>query len=134
MIKELEIMYQNATYICISWYSKISAEPNECVTWFIYFLDPKITVPVFNIVVYVWQILVSYVWQIFGAAHLKPAPKRPILNRVKDHKQNVLNKVSEIMALLRKPQKSLPRSPLLTINKSFIRLHLDYADIIYDQA
>ena len=28
----------------------------------------------------------------------------------------------------------MPRSPLLTIYKSFIRPHLDYGDIIYDQA
>ena len=28
---------------------------------------------------------------------------------------------------------SLPRSSLLTIYKSFVRPHLDYGDIIYDQ-
>ena len=48
-LKELEIMHQNAIYICISWCSKIllitgqkmlmSAELKGCVTWFIYFLD-----------------------------------------------------------------------------------------------
>ena len=35
---------------------------------------------------------------------------------------------------LRKHYNILPRSALLTIYKSFIRLHLDYGDIIYDQA
>ena len=31
-------------------------------------------------------------------------------------------------------KKILTRAPLLTINKSFIRPHLDYGDIIYDKA
>ena len=38
------------------------------------------------------------------------------------------------MGLLRKFQQILPRSCLLTMNKTFIRSLLDYADIIYDQA
>ena len=39
------------------------------------------------------------------------------------------------MGLLRKLHNTLPRLPLLTIYKSFIRPpHLDYGDIIYDQA
>ena len=36
--------------------------------------------------------------------------------------------------LLRKPHNTLPRLPLLTIYKSFIRPHFDYGDVIYDQA
>ena len=52
----------------------------------------------------------------------------------KEHIQNVLNKVSKTIGLLRKLQKILPRPPLITIYKSFIRSHLDYGDIIYDQA
>ena len=47
--------------------------------------------------------------------------------------QNVLNKVSKTIGLVRKVQKTLPRSPLITICKSFIRSHLNYGDIIYDQ-
>ena len=38
------------------------------------------------------------------------------------------------MGLLRKLHNTLPRLPLLTIHKSFIRPHLDYGDTIYDQA
>ena len=48
ILKELEIMYQNAIYICIFWYSKVcwfpvkkywcQAEIKACVTWFLYFL------------------------------------------------------------------------------------------------
>ena len=52
----------------------------------------------------------------------------------KEHIQNVFNKVSKTTGLLRKLQKILPRPPLIAISKSFIRSHLDYGDIIYDQA
>ena len=55
----------------------------------------------------------------------------PKLN-FKEHIQNVLNKVSKTIGLLRKLQKILPKPPLITICKSFIRPHLDYGDIIYN--
>ena len=51
----------------------------------------------------------------------------------KEHIQNVLNKISKTIGLLRKLSKILPRPPL-KIYKSIIRSHLDYGDIIYDQA
>ena len=35
--------------------------------------------------------------------------------------------------MLRKLHNNLPRAPLVTIYKFFIRLHLDYGDILYDQ-
>ena len=50
----------------------------------------------------------------------------------KERIQNVLNKVIKTIVLLRKLQKTLPRPPLITIYKSFIRPHLDYGDIIYN--
>ena len=43
-------------------------------------------------------------------------------------------KVNKTVALLRKFQDILPRSALLTIYKCFVGTHLDYGDIIYDQA
>ena len=52
----------------------------------------------------------------------------------KEHKKNVLSKVSKTIGLLRKLQKMLTRPPFITIHKSFIKRHLDYGDIIYDQA
>ena len=52
----------------------------------------------------------------------------------KEHIQNVFNKVSKTIELQRKLQKILPRPPLITIYKSFIRFYLGYGDIIYDQA
>ena len=45
----------------------------------------------------------------------------------------MLNKVNKTIGLLRKLHNTLPRLPLLTICKSFIRPHIDYGDIIYDQ-
>ena len=51
-----------------------------------------------------------------------------------EHLKSILNKVNKTIALLHKFQNVLPRSSLLTIYKSFIRPHLDYGDIIYDQA
>ena len=50
------------------------------------------------------------------------------------HLKNIYRKVNKTIGLLRKPHNTLPRLPLLTIYKSFIRPHLDYGDIIYDQA
>ena len=44
-----------------------------------------------------------------------------------------MNKVNKTIGLLRKLQNILPREPLLTIYKLFVRPHLDYVYIIYDQ-
>ena len=51
-----------------------------------------------------------------------------------EHLKSIFSKVNKTIGLLRKLHHILPRSPLLTIYKSFIRPHLDYGDIIYDQA
>ena len=48
--------------------------------------------------------------------------------------KNMLGKVNKTIDLLQQFQSTLPRPSLLTIYKSFIRPHLDYEDIIYDQA
>ena len=50
-----------------------------------------------------------------------------------EHFKDYLSKISKTIGLLRKLQKILPRTPLLTIYKSFIKPHLDYGDIIYDK-
>ena len=39
-----------------------------------------------------------------------------------------------MIELLRKLQNTLPRQALMTIYKAFIKPHLDYGDILYDQA
>ena len=51
-----------------------------------------------------------------------------------EHFEKMFNKVNKTIGILRKLQNTLPRSSLLTIYKSFIWPHLDYSDIIYDQA
>ena len=50
-----------------------------------------------------------------------------------EHLKNILNKVNKTTGLLRKLQNILPYGQLLTTYKSFIRPHLDYGDVIYDQ-
>ena len=50
-----------------------------------------------------------------------------------EHLKSIFCKVNKTIGLLRKVHHILPRSPLLTIYKSFIRPHLDYGDIIYDE-
>ena len=45
-----------------------------------------------------------------------------------------LKKLSNVLVyIIKKLSVTLPLSSLLTIYKSFIRPHLDYQDIIYDQ-
>ena len=51
-----------------------------------------------------------------------------------EHLTNVSIKISKTIGLLRNLQNILPRPALLTTYKCFIRPHLDYGDIIYDQA
>ena len=51
-----------------------------------------------------------------------------------EHWKSLVKKVHETVALLRKFQNILLRSALLTIYKCFVRTHLDYGNIIYDEA
>ena len=50
-----------------------------------------------------------------------------------EHFENILNKVNKTIGRPRKIQNTFPVPSLLTIYKLFIRPHLDYGDIIYDQ-
>ena len=50
-----------------------------------------------------------------------------------EHLKTIFQKTNKTIGLLRKLQTLLPRAPLITIYKSFIRAHLDYGDMIYDQ-
>ena len=51
-----------------------------------------------------------------------------------DHVKYISSKVNKSIGLLRKLQPVLPRSSLLTIYKTFIHSHFDYADNVYDQS
>ena len=50
------------------------------------------------------------------------------------HLETVLCKINKTIGLIRKLQNLLPRTALITLYKAFVRSHLDYGDIIYDQA
>ena len=52
----------------------------------------------------------------------------------KEHIQNMFNKIRKTIGLLCKFHKILKRPSIITIYESFVSLHLDYGDIIYDQA
>ena len=49
------------------------------------------------------------------------------------HLKTIFSKVNKTIGLIRKLRNSLPGPSLMTFYKSFIRPHLDYGDIIYDQ-
>ena len=51
-----------------------------------------------------------------------------------DHYKTVLSKTNRTIRLLRKLQDLLPREAFITIYKAIVRPHLDYGDILFDQA
>ena len=51
-----------------------------------------------------------------------------------EHLKVITTKVNKTMGVLGKLQKKLPRAVLMTIYKTFVRPHLDYGDIISDEA
>ena len=51
-----------------------------------------------------------------------------------EHLKNVFNKTNKTIGLLRKLSNLLTRQALVTIYKAFVRPHLDYGDVLYDQA
>ena len=50
------------------------------------------------------------------------------------HLETVLCKINKMIGLIRKLQNLLPRTALITLYKAFVRSHLDYGNMIYDQA
>ena len=56
-----------------------------------------------------------------------------LLNRLTVLK-TVLSKTNRTIGLLRKLQNLLPREALIIIYKAFVRPHLDYGDVLFDQA
>ena len=53
---------------------------------------------------------------------------------LEEHLKNVFNKTNKTIGLLRKLSNLLPRQVFVTIYKVFVRPHLDYSDLLYDQA
>ena len=50
-----------------------------------------------------------------------------------EHIDNKINKRNKVIGIMKRFSFILSRKSLLTINKSFVRTNLDYADIIYDK-
>ena len=50
-----------------------------------------------------------------------------------DHINEKIKKATKVVNVIRKMSLMLPRCSLLTIYESFVRPHLDYGDIVYDQ-
>ena len=50
-----------------------------------------------------------------------------------EHLKVITTKVNKTIGLIRKFQNILPRPALMTIYKAFVRRHLDYGDVIYDE-
>ena len=50
-----------------------------------------------------------------------------------NHLRMVTTKINKTIGLLCNLQNLLPRTALITIYKAFVRSHLDYGDILYDQ-
>ena len=53
---------------------------------------------------------------------------------LEEHLKVITTKVNKTIGLLRKSKNFLPRPVLMTMYKAFVRPHLDYGDIIYDEA
>ena len=54
--------------------------------------------------------------------------------KFENHLKIVTTKINKTIGLHRKLQNLLPRTALIMIYKAFVRPHLDYGDILYDQA
>ena len=50
-----------------------------------------------------------------------------------EHLKNVFNRTNKAIGLIQKLSNLLPRQALITIYKAFVRPHLDYSYVLYDQ-
>ena len=62
-----------------------------------------------------------------------PFPQTTLQKHLGMFLDSKLQKTNKTIRLLRNLQTLFPRAPLITIFKSFIRSHLDYVNMIYDQ-
>ena len=53
---------------------------------------------------------------------------------LEEHLKSVFNTTNKTMGLLQKLSNLLQRQALITIYKAFVRPHLDYGHVLYDQA
>ena len=57
-----------------------------------------------------------------------------VLLTFEEHLKVITTKVNETIGVLRKLHKILPRPALMTLYKAFVRPHIDYGYVIYDEA
>ena len=76
----------------------------------------------------------------FNASPVTTAPFQKHVGLFLDEKLNFghhvsekISKANKIIGLIKRLHYDLPRKSILNIHKSFVRLHLDYGDVIYDQ-
>ena len=50
-----------------------------------------------------------------------------------EHLKEITTKVNKTIGMFQKLKKTLPRPALMTMYKAFVRAHLDYGDMIYDE-
>ena len=70
----------------------------------------------------------------FNNVPVQNASSQKPLGLILDDKLNFKSHLREKCSKFKKLQNTLPRQALLTIYKSFVRPHLDYGGIIYDQS
>ena len=78
-------------------------------------------------------ILIYYLIMPMLLGHLSKNAWELYLTLSYDHLKMVSGKICETIGLPLKLQNLLPRAALITIYKAFIRPHLDYGNILYDQ-
>ena len=101
--------------------------------------NPDYTIPIHEVVFSPNRSETHYLSLVINKVPVKRVPFHKHLGLILDsklnfneHINNVLSKVNKMIALLRNFQHILPRHTLLTIYKTFIRLHLYYGDVVYD--
>ena len=77
---------------------------------------------------------------IFNGKHVSRSESHKHLGLVFDpklkfdiHLKGKFSIINNVIAFLRKLRHSIPRKPLLSIYKTFLRPHLDYHDVMYDK-
>ena len=96
---------------------------------------------IFYVTLWEIEIAMSHPPQVFNNINVIQTTSQKHLGIILDtwlsfekHLETLLCKKNNAIGLPRKLQNLLPRTTLITLYKAFACLHLDYGDIIYDQA
>ena len=135
-------------FLCCSWshykFSELNSDLAKISEWAFKWkmsFNPDPSKPAQEVIFSKRLKTVPHSWITFNInpSSLSPAQKRLGLAldsklTINDHINHILSNVNKSIGLLRKVQPVLPRSSILTIFKTFIRSHFDYADVVYDQS